>query len=319
MTKSLLAVDAISVTRLDKHVLKNISFTINAGHNLAIAGETGSGKSTLLKVIAGLEQPTHGGVLLNNVHIKGPAEQLVPGHPDIAYLSQHFELPKFLRVEQILEYANKLSDRSAKQIFSICQINHLMPRKTHELSGGEKQRIAIARLLIQQPQLLLLDEPFAHLDIPMKRVLKQVINDIGGKLNISFILVSHDPADTLPWANEIMVLKNGSVVQRGAPQEIYLSPKNEYAAGLFGNYTKLDTGWIKKMGIKTTNNPAFIRPEQLRISRKSKTSVAGTVVSRHYFGNHMLLEISCNTKKFLIQVAETKYTSGERVWVSYKG
>lgn len=319
---SLLTVHNLQFIR-NKPVLKNISFKLQAGHRLAIAGETGSGKSTLLKIIAGLEQATSGEVLLNHVRVKGPADQLVPGHAQIAYLSQHFELPRFLRVEQILEYANKLSEKTANRIFSICQINHLMQRKTHELSGGEKQRIAIARLLIQQPQLLLLDEPYAHLDIPLKKILKQVVDAIGGKLKISCILVSHDPYDTLPWASEIIVLKKGEVLQRGTPQQIYQLPTNEYVAALFGHYTVVDKTWIKKLGIKTTRKKYFLRPENLPIVKKTKKSFAATVTNSLYFGDRVGVNVettrgSGKKKSFLVQAQGANYNTGQLVWIEYK-
>jgi ABC-type Fe3+/spermidine/putrescine transport system ATPase subunit len=311
----LLSVHHLSLSRHPQTVLKNISFTMQAEHRMAIVGETGSGKSTLLKVIAGLEQMTTGEVKLNGEIVKGPAEQLVPGHPRIAYLSQHFELPRFLRVEQILRYANNLSEAAAHRIFSICHINHLMTRKTNELSGGEKQRIAIARLLIQQPTLLLLDEPFSHLDIPLKKTLKEVIDSIGKKLQISCMLVSHDPADTLPWANEIMVLKNGQLVQSGTPMEIYQAPKNEYVASLFGDYTLLDGSWLKKFGLGSKVKRVFVRPEHFHLVKKKRTSVPAVITSIQYFGHYSLVEAVSSRKIFLIQTFSTRHVIGQEVYV----
>jgi ABC-type sulfate/molybdate transport systems ATPase subunit len=313
-----LSVQRLSLSRHNKFVLKNISFTMQPGHQIAVVGETGSGKSTLLKVIAGLEQQTAGEVRLNGELVKGPAEQLVPGHPQIAYLSQHFELPKFLRVEQILKYANALSKTTANAIFSICRINHLMMRQTNELSGGEKQRIAIARLLIQQPTLLLLDEPFSHLDIPLKKTLKQVIDNISRKLHISCILVSHDPADTLPWAHEIIVLKHGQLVQRATPTEIYETPKNEYVAGLFGNYTLLDGSWLKRFGIRSARKNIFLRPEHLQLTTKKPASVPAVISNIQYFGHYSLVEAVSNSKAFFVEAVKTNYSVGQQVYVEVK-
>jgi ABC-type Fe3+/spermidine/putrescine transport system ATPase subunit len=319
MHSNLLTVKQVSFVRQEKTVLKNISFNFPVGHKMAIAGETGSGKSTLLKIIAGLEQPTSGQVWLNDEPVKGPADQLVPGHPHIAYLSQHFELPKSLRVEQILEYANKISKAAANRVFSICQINHLMLRKTNELSGGERQRIAIARLLIQQPQLLLLDEPFSHLDMPLKKILKSVVDEIGAKLKISCILVSHEPADTLPWADEILILKKGSLVQQGTSQEIYQSPKNEYAAGLFGDFIVLDGTWIKRLGIKTKAKKVFVRPENFQITTGSRKSFSGVIKSIQYFGHRIVLEVEANKKIFRVFAESGGYALGQSVKVEFKG
>jgi iron(III) transport system ATP-binding protein len=317
-TSPLLSVQAIALNRNNQDVLKNISFDLKTGQRIAIAGETGSGKSTLLKIIAGLEQPTAGLALLNNVPVKGPTHQLVPGHPHIAYLSQHFDLPKFLRIEQILSYANQLSRAKAARIFSVCRINNLMERKTHELSGGEQQRIAIARLLIQQPALLLLDEPYSHLDIPLKNILKQVVNEIGAKLKISCLLVSHDPADTLSWADEIIILKNGRIVQQGSPQAVYHKPHNEYIAGLFGVYTKIDGPWLKKLGIRTAVKQIWARPENLFITKGSRKSIQGVVTSIQYFGHQSLLSIERGKKIFFVSTRAVDYTTGQRVLIEYK-
>jgi iron(III) transport system ATP-binding protein len=176
----------------------------------------------------------------------------VAGHPHVAYLSQQFDLPKFLRVEQVLDYVNSLSVNEAASIFSVCRIDHLLQRKTDQLSGGERQRIAIARLLVGRPTLLLLDEPFTNLDMVMKSLLKKVIDDIGKKLRITCIMVSHDPEDSLAWADEIMVLKNGKVIQQGTPHSIYREPVNEYVAGLFGAYNLITAGQQRILGVKWT-------------------------------------------------------------------
>ena len=210
----------LQVLRLSKQfenswIVKDVDFVQKKYQKIVIAGETGSGKSTLLKMIGGLIQPDAGSIFFENKPVEGPDEKLVAGHPKIAYLSQHFELPKFLRVEQVLNYANSLSIKEASSIYTICQINHLLYRKTDQLSGGEKQRIAIARLLISKPKLLLLDEPYSNLDMMVKEILKSVINNIMKKLRITCILVSHDPVDSLSWADEILVMKDGKVIQQG--------------------------------------------------------------------------------------------------------
>ncbi len=313
MPFSFLDVSRISFVRDGKAVLKNISFSLSTGRKLVIAGETGSGKSSLLKIIGGLEQPSDGTVWLDGEKVKGAAEQLVAGHPHIAYLSQHFELPKFLRVEQVLEYANQLSSSGADKIFSICRINHLLKRKTDALSGGEKQRIAIARLLIQQPHLLLLDEPYSHLDMPLKNILKKVVEEIGRKLKISCVLVSHDPDDTLPWADEIIVLKHGQIVQRGNPKEIYKNPRNEYVAGLFGNYTVLDSKWTKKFGIKTSQKEIILRPENFAFVKKGSKTVSGTVVGMQYYGHHTFYEVETGGKEIFVPASGDSYSLNGKV------
>jgi ABC-type sulfate/molybdate transport systems ATPase subunit len=125
--------------------------------------------------------------------------------------------------------ANQLSDEEAAVISEVCRINHLLQRWTHQFRAGEKQRIALARLLVSAPRLLLLDEPFSNLDAIHKNILKSVIHAIADDLKLTCLLVSHDPADVLSWADEILVLQDGALIQQGTPEDVYKQPVSEYA------------------------------------------------------------------------------------------
>jgi len=235
--------------------LENIKFTLQKNQRLAIAGETGSGKSTLLKIIAGLAAPKpaaantplarQGAVFLEGEKVLPPQERLIPGQPGIAYLSQHFELWHNYRVAEVLDYNNDLESADAATLYHLCHIDHLLGRRTDQLSGGERQRIALARLLVRPPRLLLLDEPFSNLDMIHKRTLKTVLKNIAAKFNITTILVSHDPYDTLTWADKIIVLKDSRIAQQGPPREVYEKPINEYVAGILGDYTLANGHFIR--------------------------------------------------------------------------
>lgn len=315
---TLLAIANITKKGEEGLVLNDISFEQKKFQKLVIAGETGSGKSTLLKIVAGLVQPDSGQVVFNGEVVIGPSDALVPGHPQIAYLSQHFDLQKFLRVEQVLEYANHLSEKEAAAIFSVCRIDHLLHRKTDQLSGGEKQRIAIARLLIGKPVLLLLDEPYTNLDMVLKGILKKVIEDIGRKLRITCILVSHDPADTLSWADEIMVLKEGNLIQHGTPQQIYRKPVNEYVAGLFGDYSLLTSAQQKLLGVHQPVGNRLARPEEFRI-RKSKTVNRFHIDEVRFCGNLYELKLTYRQLSVWVATTNSKHSEGDRVEISLIG
>ncbi len=204
---TLLTVKNISKKEKENLVVKDINFTQNPFQKIVIAGETGSGKTTLLKMIAGWIQPTTGEIRFKQKRVLGPEEHLIPGHPGIGYLSQHFELPNNYWVHEILEYANTLTLEQAIALYTVCRIEHLLQRRTDQLSGGEKQRIALARLLTASPQLLLLDEPFSNLDMLHKKIMKSVIHDIGEKLGITCLMVLHEAPDILSWADTILVMK----------------------------------------------------------------------------------------------------------------
>ncbi|MBX2896333.1 MAG: ABC transporter ATP-binding protein [Cyclobacteriaceae bacterium] len=307
--KILLKVNHLTKTTEFGKVLSKVRFEIKQNEHVVIAGETGSGKSTLLRIIAGLEQPDSGTVTLNNELVRGPADNLVPGHPEIAYLSQHFELPKFLRVEQVLVYASNVTDAYRQRIISICKIKHLLSRKTDQLSGGEKQRIAIARLLLTHPKVLLLDEPYSHLDTGLKAILKEVVNQISTKLGVTCILVSHHPEDTLPWAHRILVMKKGVIVQQGKPEEVYHQPKNEYVARLFGEYNFMDASLARLLG-KSNLKGKFLRPEQLRLINKK----TGKWVIREvaYYGSYYLIRVGYK-EKLIVVFSLRKWVVGEMV------
>lgn len=275
--------------------LRDISFRQLPRQKLALAGETGAGKSTLLQVVAGLAAPSAGEVYFGGERVEDPHEQLIPGQPGIAYLSQQFELPKFLRVEQVLRYADKLGPAEARALYELCQIEHLLPRKTNQLSGGERQRVALARLLLGVPRLLLLDEPFSNLDGAHKQTLKTVLRDVGQELDLSYLLVSHDPHDSLSWADEILVLERGRLVQRGTPEQVYRQPASAYVAALFGDYNLLRGAAARPvaelLGGPKRGKSLLLRPEELRLTAGAE-GLAGEVRAVRFFGSYYEPEVA---------------------------
>lgn len=320
---ALLKVLAVSKQMNGNAVLQEISFTQKKFQKLAIVGESGSGKSTLMKIIGGLVQPDAGDVLFDNKHVEGPNERLIPGHPQMAYLSQHFELRNNYRVEEILEYANTLPEAEAQSLYEICHIKHLLKRKTDQVSGGEKQRIAMARLLIGAPKLFLLDEPFSNLDNLHRNTLRAVIKAMGEKLGITCLMVSHDPVDALSWADEIIVMKSGQIIQQDTPEKIYHQPVNEYAAGLFGKYNSFTRTEAAEFGEIPNSygnkKQLFLRPEAFTlIAKKSKTSVAGIVTDIAYLGSHYEVEVALPDAMMIVKIDNIEQSQGDVVYVTFK-
>lgn len=312
-----LRVSAIEKKEENNYVLKNISFEQLPLQNIAIAGTTGSGKTTLLKIIGGLVQPTSGEVLFEGERVKGPDEKLLPGHPKIGYLSQHFELRNHYRVKEILEMSNQFPEHDAQLIYEVCRIDHLLNRWTHQLSGGEKQRIALAKTLVSSPKLLLLDEPYSNLDAIHKNVLKSVINDIDEHLKITAVLVSHDPADVLSWADEIIVLKQGSILQKGTPEEIYRKPVDDYAAALFGKFNLLSKDLAQLFGITTTENGYFFaRPEDFQIADETPAAIEAVINKVNFLGSFYQVELSVKGNTITINT-NRKYNKDDKAFVCY--
>jgi len=314
---ALLSVSGLEKIEKENWVVKDLSFTQSVHEKIAIAGTTGSGKTTLLKMIASLIQPSAGEIYFQGKKVMGPIDQLIPGHPGIAYLSQHFELRNNYSVREILEMANKISDKQAEHIYAICQITHLLGRKTDAISGGERQRIALAGLLTGSPKLLLLDEPFSNLDMMHKKIMKTVIEDIGNQLNISCIMVLHDALDILSWANRILVMQAGKIIQSGSPEAVYHRPINEYTAGLLGMYNLIDNDLAKRLGIQVTDGSTIVRPEQFSIATSSNHMLAGTIQKKLFWGSYTTLEVLVGNKPMTILAHANDFIVGNEIYLNF--
>lgn len=313
----LLRVTDISLEERGSVVLAPISFGQRQGQKLALAGESGAGKSTLLQVIAGLVQPSTGEVRIAGSRVRGPAIALVPGHPGVAYLSQKSDLPKFLRVEQVLQYASKRAAAETHLLYTLCRIDHLLVRRTDQLSGGEQQRVALARLLLGSPTLLLLDEPFSNLDRVHKQTMQAIIEEVGTRLGITCLLVSHDAADTLSWADEILVLRRGQLVQQGSPTLLYNQPVDEYTAALFGDYNLVRGADALALAPNTPGaRTLLVRPEQFLLEHTEAGALPGVVRAVRFFGSYSEVEVALPENVVRVRVSMPTVTPGDAVSVA---
>lgn len=313
-----LQVSGISKQEGSVSILKEVSFTQQPLQKVAIAGSTGSGKTTLLKIIAGLIQPDSGTVLFESNRVEGPDEKLIPGYPGMAYLSQHFELRNRYRVEELLYMTNKLPEKDATLVYTVCRIDHLLKRWTNQLSGGERQRIALAQLLVSAPKLLLLDEPYSNLDAFHKAELKEVLHAVSEQLQMTCLMVSHDPVDVLSWADAILILQHGRIIQKGAPEFLYRNPVNEYVAGLFGKYNVFPAELMRALAsFKATKTavPQYIRPEQFYVTTEENKGVKAMVTRTRFAGSYYEVEVAVNGTKLLAHT-HTPFEKGATVFIS---
>ncbi len=315
---ALLEVVEVSRAEGTSVVVHPISFALEPGSKVAIMGATGSGKSSLLKLIAGLLQPTQGSIYFNGEKVLGPDEQLLPGHSWIAYLSQHFELRNNYHVYELLEMASKIEKEEAEIIFRICDIDHLLKRRSNQLSGGERQRISLAAALIRKPGLLLLDEPFSNADMLHKEVLKNILEQVNTQLKTAIIMVSHDPLDILPWAEQLLVLKEGRLIQTGTPDEIYYDPKNEYVASLTGHYNILTPTELRSLGLSPTSETAtkIIRPQELTLNTNGE-GVAATITKKNFLGSCFLIIAVAEGHEIKVITTMKQWEKGEQVFISF--
>jgi iron(III) transport system ATP-binding protein len=314
----LVTVTDISLVEQGTTIVAPISFTQPRGQKLALAGASGAGKSTLLQLVAGLAQPATGEVRISGERVRRPHDALIPGHPGVAYLSQKSDLPHSLRVEQVLRYASKRPAAEAQALYELCRIDQLLPRRTDQISGGEQQRVALARLLLGAPRLLLLDEPFSNLDRDNKRIMQAIIEEVGTRLGITCLLVSHDATDVLPWADEILVLRRGQLVQRGTPQQLYYQPVDEYVAALFGDYNLLRGADAQQLAAAPLAAEAalLVRPEQLQLSPAGGEELPGTVRAVWFLGSYYEVEIQLPENVVRTRVGTASFSPGDAVGVS---
>lgn len=320
---SFIQINNVSKSNSGNTAIDAITCRLDLNNRIGIIGETGSGKSTLLKVIAGLCQPDEGEIYFNNHRVLGPEEKLIPGHPKIAYLSQHFELRNNYQIWDILSFENQMTEADANELYKLCKISHLLNRWTDELSGGEKQRIALAKLLITQPELLLLDEPFSNLDNQNKAIVHEVINDLMNEYKISCIMVSHDITDVLSWCDELLVIQNGSIIQQDETKKVYHFPVNIYTAGLLGDFQlfPFNSSIYQQIKPQTSipDKSLFVRPHFFTSSNKNISSniITGFVKSIHKKGFYYLIDISVETEILKIVTLNNEIQEGDTLHLKY--
>jgi len=251
--------------------IKDISFDINRGDVVAIIGESGSGKSTLLKSIFGLLKTDEGNIFFNDKRVLGPDEQLIPGHKQMKMVTQDFSLNIYAKVYDNIASQLSNTDLKTKAAKTIAIMEHLriLPlqnKKIIELSGGEQQRVAIAKAMVSDTQVLLLDEPFSQVDALLKNQLRADIKRVAAETGVTVILVSHDPADGLFLADQLLILRDGALLQTGKPVDIYQHPKHIYTAQILGNAVVLSRGDAEKIGLKTFSANVVFYPEWAEIN-----------------------------------------------------
>jgi iron(III) transport system ATP-binding protein len=234
----------LTVTNLGKQfvhpVLVNINLRIQKGETLAIIGRSGVGKSSLLKIIAGQLQPSEGEVSWNGKRILGPEEQLLPGHPDIELVNQDFKLDPYHTAEEnirlsALHLPAKDRDRLVKDLIELFELDVVRQTKAHLLSGGEQQRVSLARALAKEPEVLLLDEPFSHLDSVMRSKLMVYLDELKKIRGLAMVLVSHDGTEILSLADRVAHLKKGRIRKVTTPSQLYYKPTTLAEARLLGH------------------------------------------------------------------------------------
>jgi len=252
-------------------IIKKLNFSVKKGEIISFLGESGSGKTTFLKCISGLEKINSGTISLNNIILNNSNIFIKPQKRNIGFVFQDYPLFPHLNLKDNIIFNLKFKYlKKLDYMISLTGLENLLTRYPHELSGGEQQRACIARALIREPDLLLLDEPFSNLDSNIKLSMRDEIYKIIKETNTTTILVTHDINDSLNIADRILIFKAGVLQQYDDPVNMYCEPANCYCAKVLGDLNQVDVN----------GKTYYIRPEKIKIV---KESIHKVIVDKCFF------------------------------------
>ncbi len=239
MSQSILELKQVSHSYNRVSSIQGIDLEVQKGEIICLLGPSGSGKSTLLRIIAGLEQVSHGCVVCSGSKVADEKNFVPANKRDIGMLFQDFGLFPHMTVFDNVAYgisfmSNKDQKKRVTEVLSQVGMEGFCSRFPHTLSGGQQQRIALARAAAPEPEILLLDEPFSGLDSRLRYQLRRDTLDFLRSNNVASIIVTHDPEEAMYMADRIVLLKEGQVIQVGSPEDLYFSPKTSFVASFFG-------------------------------------------------------------------------------------
>jgi spermidine/putrescine transport system ATP-binding protein len=259
----------------------DVTLEAGKGEFFALLGPSGCGKTTTLRLIAGFEEPTSGEIRLNGASI----QHLKPYQRNVSTVFQNYALFPHLTVAQNVEFGlrrrseNNIA-RRVREVLELVQLTGKESRYPAQISGGERQRVALARSLVLAPDVLLLDEPLSALDPNLRRQVRAELKSLQERVGITFLFVTHDQEEALSIADRIAVMHAGVLDQVGTPEEIYLRPRTRFVASFLGAMN-----WIEDFGV---------RPEAVRVTREIPPSGVrarvGTVVRSSFLGNYLHIE-----------------------------
>ena len=252
----------------------NVNFGVEKGKLIGLLGPSGSGKTTILRMIAGLETPDSGDIIIDGVRVN----DLAASKRGIGFVFQNYALFRYMTVYDNIAFGlrvqkadKKKIDERVRELIKLIGLEGLENRYPSQLSGGQRQRVAFARALAPNPQLLLLDEPFAAIDAKVRKELRSWLREMIEKLGVTSIFVTHDQDEAIEVADEIIITNKGRIEQTGTPIEIYHNPKTAFTASFFGETTFVDD-YLKFHNFEHIENveKAIVRPEFVKVTKKNE-------------------------------------------------
>jgi iron(III) transport system ATP-binding protein len=311
--------------------VREVTLDIERGELMAVLGPSGCGKTTLLRIIAGFEAPDAGCVNVGEEVVTGPGRFVPPEQRRVGMVFQDYALFPHLSVEANVAFGlarRRREERVAltRRTLELVGLQHKAGRHPHELSGGERQRVALARALAPEPELVLLDEPFSSLDASLRADLRREVELILRDAEATALLVTHDQEEALSLADRLAVMRDGRIVQVGAPEEVYGRPATRWAAQFVGEVNVL-SGVARGGGVDTelgsfdlrapASGPVHVavRPEQFELSARHDGNAE--VVAREFRGHDVLYRLRHEGgRTVLVQLPSLElYEVGARVFV----
>ena len=296
--------------------VNDASFSVAKGEIVSIIGPSGCGKTTLLRILAGLMKPDKGSVSINGELLLNPEEQLIAGHPAIKMVFQNYDLMPNMTVEEniaymLLDYDASYKEEKTAQLLVLCGLEQFKKRKPRALSGGQQQRLSLARALADEPDLLLMDEPFSNIDPISKRNLLLEIERITKELEVAIVFVSHDTQDALMISDKIGFMEEGQLLQIDTPEALYKDPKSLSLAKFFGILNQFDVQELLNFGIKDlpyNKSIGIIRAESLNLYTKGVQAV--TITDCKFFGANYLIKSLSEKGEEMHHMSKTKIEIG---------
>ena len=315
----------INKTFGDYKASDNVNFGIEKGKLIGLLGPSGSGKTTILRMIAGLENPDSGEIVIDGKVVNDiPASKR-----GIGFVFQNYALFRYMTVFDNIAFGLKIQKKSKKfinervnELVKLIGLEGLEKRYPSQLSGGQKQRVAFARALAPNPNLLLLDEPFAAIDAKVRQELRSWLKDMIERLGVTSIFVTHDQSEAIEVADEIIITNKGRIEQIGSPIDIYQHPDTAFSASFFGQTTTLDDYTkFKTFDVVDNIDRAVIRPEFVKVTKLSETTAqkasvsVGEVTKTSFRGDNIEIAVKCDggTVYAYRGLDETPITVGEKV------
>lgn len=285
-------------------IFEQIDFSAAEGEFVTLLGPSGCGKSTLLRCLAGLT-----GVDSGEIRLEG--ENIVPLAPQkraIGMVFQSYALFPNMTVEKNVAFGLKMQKLPEAQIrqrvlevLELVELSDFARRYPHQLSGGQCQRVALARSLVTRPRLLLLDEPLSALDARIRRHLRDQIRRIQRELNLTTLFVTHDQEEALTLSDRIVLMNRGKIVQNGDAEALYTQPVDLFAAGFIGNYNLLSAGEATRLTGQPFHSQVAIRPESMQFTAPGQ-GIAAEILSHSLLGNVIRYRIRAHDVELSVDV-----------------